>query len=176
MKNLLSKLKGIGLFAGGFIIGGMIFVETDDEPTITSEAPAAQEVAAEVEAPKEEAPKEEPKVEAPKEIKPVQVYTDDKVTISFKDLTSEGIRFLVENKTNATITIQADSVALNGFSANNIMMSDEISPMSKGYVIARTTELVDAGEPATVSGGLSVIDFGESFDTYGVNFTNVKIK
>lgn len=173
MKKALGFLKGFGLFMAGFIIAALIFSGSDSssEQAITSEEQpaAAKEAAA---APKEKAA---PKVEV-KEAAPVQVYSDAKVTISFKDVTTEGVRFLVENKTDRTLTIQADSVAINGFSTNDITMSDDIAPKSKGYAIAQTTELDDAGEPATVSGGLSVIDFDSNMDDIPVNFTNVKVK
>lgn len=172
MKKVLGFLKGFGLFMAGFIVAALIFSGSDDsEQAITSEQPPAVQ--------KEAAPKKEaaaPAATAPKEAAPVQVYSDAKVTISFKDVTSEGVRFLVENKSDRTLTIQADSVAINGFSTNDITMSDDISPKSKGYAIAQTTELSDAGEPATVSGGLRVIDFNSNMDDIPVNFTNVKVK
>lgn len=120
---------------------------------------------------KEESKKDEPKVE---EKAPVVVYQDESVTISFKENTSKGVKFLVENKTDKGLTIQADSVAINGFSTGDITMSDDVAPQSKGYVTARTTELTDAGEPETVSGKLRVIDF-DSWESYDVTFTNVPL-
>jgi hypothetical protein len=176
MKNVLKKLKGVGIFMAGFVIGGMMFASSGGEETAITEEKAIETTGQAEEVKVEEVKVEAPKVEAPKEKAPVQIYTDSKVTISFKEVTVEGIKLLVENKTNATITIQADSIALNGFSSNDIMMSDDISPKSKGYAIVRTAELSEAGEPETLSGGLTIIDFDESFDSYPVNFTNVKIK
>lgn len=118
-----------------------------------------------------DAPKEEPKEV---EKAPVVVYQDASVVISFKENTSKGVKFLVENKTNKGLTIQADSVAINGFSAGDITMSDDVAPQSKGYVTAKTSELTDVGEPETVSGKLRVIDF-DTFDSYDVTFTNVSL-
>jgi hypothetical protein len=184
MKKVLNIGKNVGLVLGGFILGGMFMADGDTEETkITNEAPTEEVAKVEAEVKKEEPTKEEPKKEEPKKEEPkpvvkepIQIYTDDKVTISFKEVSAEGVKFLVENKTNATITIQADSVAVNGFSSNNIMMSDDISPMSKGYAIAQTNELSEAGEPTNISGGLTIIDFDGSFDSYAVNFTNVSVQ
>jgi len=174
MKKALGFLKGAGLFFAGFIVGGMMLSGGDDDSSKITSEKAAVETAAPV---KEEAKQEAPKQEAPKEKAPQQIYSDSRVTISFKEfLPNEGVKLLVENKTNATITIQADSIAINGFSSNDIMMSDDISPKSKGYALVATNELSDAGEAKTLSGGLSIIDFDESFDTYSVNFNNVKLK
>lgn len=174
MKKILNIGKNVGLVVGGFILGGMFMADGDTEETkITNEAPTEEVAKAETVVKKEEVKKEEVK---PVVKEPIQVYSDDKVTISFKEVSAEGIKFLVENKTNATITIQADSVAVNGFSSNNIMMSDDISPKSKGYAIAQTNELSEAGEAKNISGGLTVIDFDGSFDSYAVNFNNVSVE
>jgi len=175
MKKVLGFAKGFGLFMAGFVIAALIFSSSNhSEQAITSEQPPASQQQA-----KQETKAAAPKTEAPKvqEAAPVVVFNNASVTISFKDVTDEGVRFLVENKTDKTLTIQADSVAVNGFSANDIMMSDAISPKSKGYAIARTSELTDAGEPATVSGGLSIIDFdSQNMDTTKAVFNNVKVK
>lgn len=120
------------------------------------------------------AKKEEPKKE---EKAPVVVFDNEQVTISFKSADSRGVKFLVENKTDKSLTVQAESVAVNGFSANDIMMSDAVAPKSKGYVTAKTSELSEAGTPETVSGSLRVIDFGSSnMETIEATFTNVSVK
>jgi hypothetical protein len=111
-----------------------------------------------------------------KEADPVKVWEGNGVVIYYKGVTSEGVKYLVENNTDKSITIQADSVAVNGFSANDIMMSDDISPNSKGYANAITSDLADAGTPETVSGSLNVID-SDSFNTIAnAQFTNVSVK
>ncbi|MEI4831567.1 hypothetical protein WAX78_19245 [Bacillus sp. FJAT-53711] len=119
------------------------------------------------------AKKEETKKEPEKA--PVVVFDNEQVTISFKSADGNGVKFLVENKTDKSLTIQADSVAINGFSSNDITMSDDIAPKSKGYAVAKTTELADAGTPETVSGSLRVIDT-KTFDTDHATFTNVSVK
>jgi hypothetical protein len=110
------------------------------------------------------------------EKEPTVVFEDERSKISFVDVNADGVKFLVENKTKVNITIQAGSVSINGFSSNNITMSDDVSPNSKGYVVARTGELIDVGTPEKVSGSLRVIDFTDSFETYSATFTDVVIK
>lgn len=103
----------------------------------------------------------------------VKVYEDSKVKINFLDVDYNGVVFLVENKTNKVLTIQADSVAINGYSTDNIVMSDDVSPQSKGKVIARCSpEEYDA---KTLSGQLSVINF-KTYDSYDVTFTNINVE
>lgn len=156
----------------GIIIGGIAFsgggTETATEPTITDEASveATEEVTAE---PKEETPAPTPEKE------PTKVWENEQVIISFKEVSSEGVKFLVENKSDKTVLIQADSVAVNGFSSNDIIMSDSISPKSKGYAEAQTSELADVGEAKTVSGNLRVID-NDTYDTVNATFTDITIK
>jgi hypothetical protein len=110
------------------------------------------------------------------EAEPVKVWEGNGVVIYYKETNSEGVKFLVENNTDKSVTIQADSVSVNGFSSNDIMMSDDISPNSKGYANAFTTELGDAGTPEKVSGSLNVIN-SDSFETIAnAQFTDVAVK
>lgn len=105
---------------------------------------------------------------------PVSVYTDDKVTISYAFAASDGIHFYVKNQTDANITIQADSISVNGLSTNDILMSDDVAPQSTGEVIAQCN--VDLSTPVvTIGGQLRVIDFNNSFETYNASFVNVPV-
>jgi hypothetical protein len=168
-----KALKIFGLLALGFIIGfiaapnGTTVIETVQEELPEEEVGAqgaeeeAQKLAAEQDVVKQE---------------PTKVFENDSIIISFVEVTTEGAKFLVENKTSVNITIQADSVSVNGFSSNDITMSDDVSPNSKGYVTARTGELTDVGIPEKVSGSLRVIDFNESFESYSAMFTDIVIK
>ncbi|PWX20917.1 hypothetical protein [Clostridium perfringens] len=104
----------------------------------------------------------------------VTVFENDKVVINFKKANSSGMEFLVENKTDVEVTIQAGSVAVNGMSTDNITMSDHVAPKSKGIVTARC-RLDISGDVQTVSGKLRIIDFSRSFDTEEAVFTNVEV-
>ncbi|RFU61305.1 hypothetical protein [Peribacillus glennii] len=157
-----------GIVIGGAIFGGGSNEATETDTKITDEKETTETAATE--------PKKEEKP-APKPVEKAltKVWENEQVIISFKEVSSEGMKFLVENKTDKTILIQGDSVAVNGFSSSDLTMSDPISPKSKGYAVAQTTELADAGEPTKVSGNLRVID-NDSYDTVNATFTDVPVK
>ena len=157
------------------VVGGIATSGSDDSDKITDETSttAANEKSGEELYEDVKADVEEKEA---KEAEPVKVWEGNGVVIYFKGVTSEGVKYLVENNTDKSVTIQADSVAVNGFSASDIMMSDDISPQSKGYANAVTSDLADAGTPETVSGSLNVID-SNTFDTIAnAQFTNVSVK
>ena len=168
-----KALKIFGLIAIGFVLG---FLVSPSEITPTE---TVQEALPEEELTEEEFTQEETlailEKQVEEQVEPTTVYEDERVKIGFLIATSEGAKFLVENKTSVNITIQADSVSVNGFSSNNITMSDDVSPNSKGYVIAQTGELADVGLAEKVSGNLRVIDFNESFESYDATFTDILI-
>jgi hypothetical protein len=168
-------LKAIGLIVVGVIIGIMVSPSEDNSKETVKEV-ANSETTAVTKA--ETQSNEQPKKEEAKPVEkaPTPVFEDERVKISFVKLESDGVKFLVENKTAVNITIQADSVAINGFSSNDITMSDDISPNSKGFATARTSELADVGSPEKVSGNLRVIDFNNSFETYDATFQDVAVQ
>lgn len=104
------------------------------------------------------------------------VYEDNNVKISFSEITEDGVEFWVENLTNANITIQADTISINGISTNDITMSDDVAPHSKGKVIAGCDDFPVNTEVETVGGQLNIIDFNKSFQTYDATFINVPIE
>ena len=168
-----KALKIIGLLAIGFVIGFLVSPSEIVTTEVVQEALPEEVVEAEL---SDEETLEIPEEQVEEQVEPTTVFEDERVKIGFFKATSEGVKFLVENKTNVNITIQADSVAVNGFSSNDITMSDDVSPNSKGYVIAQTGELMDVGLPEKVSGNLRVIDFNGSFETYDATFTDIVIK
>lgn len=108
------------------------------------------------------------------------VYSDDKVDIFYSKLVSgrydNGVEFVVNNKTNITITIQADAVSINGFSTHDIIMSDKVAPQSTGTVIADTDFFDVSTNVGTISGQLRVIDFSKTlFNSYDATFCDVVI-
>lgn len=104
----------------------------------------------------------------------VVLYEDDNVKIYFKGIGEKGVEFWIENLTDINITIQADSVSINGISTNDIMMSDDVAPKSKGKVVARCSDFSDVKNVRTVGGQLRIIDFA-SWETYDATFVNIKV-
>lgn len=103
------------------------------------------------------------------------VYSDSKVKIYYKGVNSNGVVFTVENLTNIVITIQADSVSLNGRSTDRITMSDDVAPHSVGDVVARCSLPSSVGSVNFVGGQLNIIDFNHSFSSYDASFYNIAV-
>ena len=103
------------------------------------------------------------------------VYSDEKVDIYFKEATSDGVYFTVRNKTDINITIQANSVSVNGYSTDRITMSDDVAPGCVGVVRARCTPGATGSAVYKVGGTLRIIDFNHSFDTYSASFANISV-
>lgn len=91
------------------------------------------------------------------------------------------VTFLIENKTNAVLTFQAECISLDGMDIGNITMSDPISPQSKGYIYAKVSDTSLNRSPSTISGQLRVIDFDKKAfaegwtQSYDADFINVVI-
>lgn len=112
--------------------------------------------------------------EAVKEQEPVLLYEDDEVEVYYTGLTSEGVTFEVENKTKVNLTVQADSIAINGISTNDIIMSDDVAPYSRGEAIALCNFDVNT-EVYSVSGKLRIFDFNDVIKQKEVTFAGVEV-
>lgn len=110
--------------------------------------------------------------------KEVLLYEDSNVKIYFSRITTKGVEFLVENKTDLNITIQADTVSVNGMSTDSILMSDDVAPQSKGKVVAECDDFSTNTVVETVGGQLRIIDFSKTWEPhiYDAKFVNVPIE
>lgn len=106
------------------------------------------------------------------------LYEDDYVKICFDKIGAKGVEFSVENKTDYLLTIQADAIAINGYSMDDFTMSDDVAPKSKGKVIARCETFEQLTEVNTVSGQFRVVDFSyELFElSYKAKFVDVEVE
>lgn len=106
------------------------------------------------------------------------LYEDSEIAIYCSDIESGGyfsldkvnVHLFVENKMDKSITIQADTVILDGISYNNVICSDPISSNTKG-MIEITVMDCDNTSPSTVGADLRYFDT----DTYD-NEVELKIK
>ncbi|MFR5265328.1 hypothetical protein [Clostridium sp.] len=174
MKEKIMKILKSRIFIGVacFMLGGAL-LSGEENASIASNSDTITNAQV-AEADNNQTTTEKPKEETKKpEVKTTTVYDDAKVKIDFSKVTNKGVEFIVENKTDINITIQADSVAINGISVNQITMSDAVAPKSKGKVLARCS--VEDYNATTVSGQLRIIDFNRSFSTYNANFVNVEV-
>lgn len=106
----------------------------------------------------------------------VLVYEDENVKIYFGRISEKGVEFLVENLSELNLTIQADSISINGMSTNDIMMSDDVAPKSKGKVIARCEDFNINETVETVGGQLRIVDFKHDLKSYDATFVNIEVK
>lgn len=114
------------------------------------------------------------------------VYEDEYVKINYLNISKESalsnysVAFWVENKTNAVVTIQAECISLDGVDIGYIMMSDPVSPQSKGKVYAEARGISNF-DPSCISGQLRIIDFDKKAFAHGLStgynadFINVNI-
>jgi hypothetical protein len=160
------------------VVGSVATSGSDDSTdTASTDTKITDEVSTDTSTEVEPSTEEATEAKAP-EAEPTTVFENDQVKISFKEVNSDGLRFLVENKTEKTLTIQGDSVAINGFSvsSNDFAMSSDISPNSKGYADVSTDALSDVGTPEKISGQLRVIDMASAdWDTFNATFTDVPL-
>lgn len=89
------------------------------------------------------------------------IYEDEQVTINYLRVEEDGrkwqVVFWVENKTEKQLTIQDDSIAMDGITlSGSVIMSDEVAPHSKGKVYATLYEEPPTMTPTVISGQLRV--------------------
>lgn len=108
----------------------------------------------------------------------VVVYQDDNVKLSFAGIGEDGVEFWLENRTELNLTVQADSVSVNGISASDIVMSDDVAPQSTGKVVAKCDNFSEDMEAENVGGQLRIVDFSKTWNPYyyEVTFANVSVK
>lgn len=94
------------------------------------------------------------------------LYEDDKVAISFENITSEELysskmryymNFIVTNKTDVELTFWSDAISLNGWSYNSIYGSDDIAKNSTGRIQFYTDEELPF-TVNTITGTITVYD------------------
>ena len=112
--------------------------------------------------------------------KTTTVFEDSNVKIDFLyveyyDYGRDEVVFLVENKTDKSLTIQADSIAVNGYNNNDVVMSADVMPKSITQVVARP-EIDNDYAVGSIGGQLRVVDFTGSMDSYDISFEDVNVK
>ena len=113
---------------------------------------------------------------APRQYSGKPLYSNSDVTFTFVEVERSRydageavLRMDVQNKTGSTITVQADAVSLNGYTFNDLVMSDDVSAGSTGTV--ETTiqnydaSLVSLSSVETVGGQFRVILGGVGADS-----------
>jgi len=110
----------------------------------------------------------------------VMIFEDNNVKINYLqigiDFFNDAVIFWVENKTDYVLTIQCDTLSLDGIVIDgNSTMSDDVAPKSKGKVYTAYSDGITNKNPSFISGQLRIIDFSrELFDfSYDAKFINI---
>ncbi len=124
------------------------------------------------------------------ERKEILLYEDQRVRISFKSVKKypyesdrADVYLYVENKSAKTILIQADAIAINGYSYSHVIVSDAVPAQTIGTVEISVMNVdfndVDITNITSIGGQLRIIDDSDSsspFKTYNATFTNIPIE
>lgn len=129
---------------------------------------------------------------SPSEPNFTEVYDDEFVTVSFCGIEKsaewsnrESITFLVENKTDVSLTFFPICVSLDGIDVGKLMNYDSVSPQSKGKVYFpkeydSENPNFDNKAPSVVSGSLLVKDMNSTGalgdrNQYEFSFANISV-
>ena len=100
-------------------------------------------------------------------------YSDTEVSKYFDD--RSDVHLFVENNMNKSITIQADTVVLDGISYNSVICSDPISANSRG-MIEITVRDCNVKSPKTVGADLRYFNSDFSGDVIKLNIVSQSVK
>ena len=111
------------------------------------------------------------------------IFSNDEFDIYFVsakpyeyDDTETLVKFLVNNKYNAKMEFQADTIILDGISYSDVIMSDPVSANSLGYIEA-TVEDCSNSNPSSVGGDLRFFDkIGDGATLGNINIPSTNIK
>ncbi len=126
----------------------------------------------------------EPPTEKPTEFEDTltELYSDSDIAVYYSDTEQypysddeADVHFYVKNKMGKSITIQADTVILDGRSYNNVVCSDPISAHSEG-MIELTVEDCKNFNPSTVGADLIYFDTDTYDNDVTMNIVSKKVK
>ncbi|MBO4650333.1 MAG: hypothetical protein J5653_03980 [Clostridiales bacterium] len=105
----------------------------------------------------------------------VIVYQDDKTVIHFNKVDSDGVHFTVDNLAAYEVTVQCDSLAIDGISILDYIMSDKVSAGTSAEVVTKCELEIIPQQIGTVSGQLNIVDFDDYSNTYPALFDTTVI-
>ena len=114
------------------------------------------------------------------------LYSDNECAIYYKSIEKSTydddrveLYLYVQNKTSHTLLIQADTIALNGYSFDDLIMSDPVLSNTIGIVNVSIDSfdfsLVNINNISRIGGQLRIINDLSWGDTYKAKFTNVSL-
>jgi hypothetical protein len=129
-------------------------------------------------------PETEPPTEKPTEFEDTltELYSDSDIAIYYSDTEKypysddeADVHFYVKNKMDKSITIQADTVILDGRSYNQVVCSDPISAHSEGMIEVSIDNCKNFN-PSTVGADLRYFDSDNFGSTVKMNLISKKVK
>lgn len=129
-------------------------------------------------------PETEPPTEKPTEFEDTltELYSDSDIAVYYSDTEpypysddEAVVHFYVKNKMNKSITVQAETVILDGRSYNKVVCSDPISAHSEG-MIEVNVENCKNFSPSTVGADLRYFDSDDISNTVRMNLVSKKVK
>ncbi len=132
---------------------------------------------------------EEPTTETPTE-KPTDItepmtllYDDSEISVYYSDTEPGGyfsvdevnVHLFVENKMNKSITIQADTVILDGITYNDVTCSDPISANTRGMIEITVDDCTNS-DPSTVGADLRYFDTNTLDNKVKLNIVSHSVK
>ena len=105
----------------------------------------------------------------------VIVYQDDKTVIHFNKVDSDGVHFTVDNLAAYDVTVQCDSLAIDGISILDYIMSDKVAAGTSAEVVTKCELENIPQQIGTVSGQLNIVDFDDYHNTYPAVFDTTVI-
>lgn len=129
-------------------------------------------------------PETEPPTEKPTEFEDTltELYSDNDIAVYYSDTEQypysddeADVHFYVKNKMDKSITIQADTVILDGRSYNQVVCSDPISAHSEGMIEVSIDNCKNFN-PSTVGADLRYFDSDNFDSTVKMNLISKKVK
>lgn len=129
-------------------------------------------------------PETEPPTEKPTEFEDTltELYSDSDIAVYYSDTEKypysddeADVHFYVKNKMDKSITIQADTVILDGRSYNQVVCSDPISAHSEGMIEVSIDNCKNFN-PSTVGADLRYFDSDNFGSTVKMNLISKKVK
>lgn len=152
-----------------------ITVDSDEEISSTDEKSATE---------KDTEPETEPPTEKPTEFEDTltELYSDNDIAVYYSDTEQypysddeADVHFYVKNKMDKSITIQADTVILDGRSYNQVVCSNPISAHSEGMIEVSIDNCKNFN-PSTVGADLRYFDTDSYENDVKMNLVSKKVK
>ena len=102
------------------------------------------------------------------------LYSDDKVDIIYAGKDGSTFTFKIKNKTDKSFYVYANSLAVDGISSDDVMLSSDIAPQSTGIVKAKCDDFRSVDNPSVLSGDFRFA-FNDYMDSFNAEFSNVEL-